>query len=231
MVILVSVLLATMQSATPFPTPMLRRVKRERLDEDEPILISSRSPSPAPRSSKRSRDRLFAALENGDPLLRLPRTITTADDLDEVELKRCFEVLHACAVATDPTATLTSTHETMEGFLDAVFKDWTGNASDDPAKPALDFVLREYISVGNVCRELQQETSNARRLIVFLFPLEQPSCHRGKSCADAPACRVVVYVMATYRSRPAQLEIGYCFNEPSSDDSEFFCPIERDDIR
>ncbi|KAK7397788.1 hypothetical protein QQX98_012837 [Neonectria punicea] len=138
-----------MQSAAPFPALMLRRVKRERSDEHEPILISSRSPSPAPRSTKRSRDRLFTALEHGDPLLRVPRSITSADDLDEVELKRCFEILHACAIATDPTATLTSTRETMEGFLDAVFNDWTGNAADDPTKPALDFVLREYISVGN----------------------------------------------------------------------------------
>lgn len=200
----------TMQTAASLPASKPRRFKRER--SGDPILISSRSPSPSPRSNKRSRDRVFTALEHGDPFLRTPRSIITADDLDEVELKRCFEILHACAEATDPTVTLTSTRETMEGFLDAVFKEWTGNEPDEPAKPVMNFVLREYIGVGNVC--------------------EQPGSHRGaKSCADAPLCRAVVYVMATYRSRPAQLEIGYCLNEPSSEQCEFFCPMERDDIR
>ncbi|KAH7151955.1 hypothetical protein B0J13DRAFT_419973, partial [Dactylonectria estremocensis] len=71
----------------------------------------------------------------------------------EVELKRCFEILHACAIVTDLTATLTSTRETMEGFLNAALKEWTGNLADDPAKPVLDFVLRQDISVGNVCGE------------------------------------------------------------------------------
>ncbi|KAH8670543.1 hypothetical protein BGZ61DRAFT_497694 [Ilyonectria robusta] len=161
-----------MQTAASLPASKPRRFKRER--SGDPILISSRSPSPSPRSSKRSRDRVFTALEHGDPFLRTPRSIITADDLDEVELKRCFEILHACAEATDPTVTLTSTRETMEGFLDAIFKDWTGNEPDEPAKPAMDFVLREYIGVGNVC--------------------QQPGSHRGaKSCADAPLCRAVVY--------------------------------------
>lgn len=217
-----------MQTAASLPASKPRRFKRER--SGDPILISSRSPSPSPRSSKRSRDRVFTALEHGDPFLRTPRSITTADDLDEVELKRCFEILHACAVATDPTATLTSTRETMEGFLDAVFKDWTGNEADEPAKPVMDFVLREYIGVGNVCGGFQhQHYVNDGLTISFT---EQPGSHRGvKSCADAPLCRAVVYVMATYRSRPAQLEIGYCLNEPSSEQCEFFCPMERDDIR
>lgn len=118
----------------------------------------------------------------------------------------------------------------MEGFLDAIFKDWTGNEPDEPAKPAMDFVLREYIGVGNVCRGFQHQHSDDNELTISFT--EQPGSHRGaKSCADAPLCRAVVYVMATYRSRPAQLEIGYCLNEPSSEQCEFFCPMERDDIR
>ncbi|KAH6886414.1 hypothetical protein B0T10DRAFT_563610 [Thelonectria olida] len=187
-----------------------RRFKRER--SNEPILISSRSPSPPPRSSKRSRDRVFAALEHGNPFLKGPRSIQSADDLDEIELKRCFEILHACAISTDPAATLSSTRETMEGFLDAVFKEWTGDAAEDPVKPSMDFVLREYIAVGNICKH--------------------PGSHIGtKSCAETPACRVTVFVIATYRSKPAQLEIGFCLNEPSTDECEFFCPMERGDVR
>lgn len=44
-------------------------------------------------------------------------------------------------------------------------------------------------------------------------------------------CKVNVYVIATYRSKPANLEIGFCFNEPSSENCEFFCPMERDDVQ
>lgn len=39
----------------------------------------------------------------------------------------------------------------MEGFLDAVFKEWTGNFEDELPKPAMDFVVREFVSVGNIC--------------------------------------------------------------------------------
>ncbi|KAH7129393.1 hypothetical protein B0J13DRAFT_598408 [Dactylonectria estremocensis] len=197
----------------------MARLENERINSSpssysrlDPILITSRSASPHRLSNKQSRDRVFAALEHGDSFLRAPRTITTADNLDEVELKRCFEILHACALATDPTATLKFTRETMEGFLDAVFNNWTGNATDELTEPIMDFTLREYINVGSVC--------------------DQPNNHHGsESCSGSPLCRGAVYVIATYRSRPAQLEIGYCLNEPSSDECEFFCPMERSDIR
>ncbi|KAI5460326.1 hypothetical protein BGZ63DRAFT_404800 [Mariannaea sp. PMI_226] len=201
---------STMQSATPVIDSKPRRPKRER--SNDPILISSRSQSPTPRSTKESRDRVFTALEHGDPFFRPPRAITSADCLDEIELKRCFEILHACAIATDPTATLTSTRETMERFLDAVFKGWPDDTPEELPKPAMDFVLREYIRAGNICK--------------------QPNSHSGaKACADALSCKVDVYVIATYRSKPANLEIGFCLNEPSSDGCEFFCPMERDDVR
>ncbi|KAM0415942.1 hypothetical protein ACHAPT_013095 [Fusarium lateritium] len=180
------------------------------------ILVSSRSPSPAPRSTKRSRDRLFAALQLGNPLLRGPRTITTADNLDELELKRCFEILHACGAATDPSATLMSTRDTMEGFLDAVFKDWTGNVDVDLPKPAMDFVVRESVSVGNICGKPANH-------------------HTSKSCADSTDCTTPVFMFATYRSRPAQLEAGFCIQEPPRSGGEqvedLFCPMERTDIR
>ncbi|KAF4981969.1 hypothetical protein FZEAL_2315 [Fusarium zealandicum] len=180
-----------------------------------PILISSRSPSPSPRSCKRSRDRLFAALENGNPLLREPRTVTTADDLEELELKRCFEILHACGIATDPNTALASTRDTMEGFLDAVFNGWAGNTPDELPRPSMDFTVREYVSVGNIC--------------------DQPANHRTSRSCEVPACSTPVYVIATYRSRPAQLETGFCIDVPpgndSDDDDELFCPMERTDIR
>ncbi|EGU83691.1 hypothetical protein FOXB_05800 [Fusarium oxysporum f. sp. conglutinans Fo5176] len=116
----------------------------------EPILIGSNSPSPEPRSSVESRNRLFTSLELGDHIFRNPRSITTPDDLDDSELKRCFDILHACSLATEFNATLSNTKDTMEDFLTAIFKNWTGDAGE-PDKPTMDFVVREYISVGNIC--------------------------------------------------------------------------------
>ncbi|KAF5006933.1 hypothetical protein FDECE_6709 [Fusarium decemcellulare] len=182
-----------------------------------PIIVSSRSPSPTPRSSKRSREQLFAVLAAGNPVTCKPRRIASADDLDERELKRCFEILHACGVATDPTATLASTKDTMEGFLDAVFRDWTGNLDDDGlARPAMDFVVREYISVGNICG--------------------QPTNHRtSRSCAESTSCDTLVFALATYRSKVPQLEVGFCVNEPphpsSNEEEQLLCPMERADVR
>ncbi|KAM6517822.1 hypothetical protein FSOLCH5_006590 [Fusarium solani] len=151
------------------PSSSSRPIKREQPSTPGgSILVSSRSPSPAPRSTKRSRDRLFAALQLGNPLIRGPRTITTADHLDELELKRCFEILHACGAATDPNATLMSTRDTMEGFLDAVFKEWTGNFEDELPKPAMDFVVREFVSVGNICEHnLDRQTGESQHLQVL----------------------------------------------------------------
>ncbi|KAF4434933.1 hypothetical protein FACUT_7593 [Fusarium acutatum] len=125
-------------------------IVKQEPDDSEPILIGSNSPSPEPRSSVEFRNRLFTSLELGDHIFRSPRSITTPDDLDDSELKRCFDILHACSVATEFNATLYKTKDTMEDFLMAIFKNWTGDAGE-PDKPAMDFVVREYISVGNIC--------------------------------------------------------------------------------
>ncbi|KAF4951544.1 hypothetical protein FSARC_12875 [Fusarium sarcochroum] len=191
-------------------------VQREDSNPTEPILIDSRSPSPEPRSSIDSRQRLFDAIESGELILREPRSIITADDLDQLELKRCFEILHACGVATDPATTPASTRDTMEDFLDATFKDWTGNTTEELDKPIMDFVVREYIIVGNIC--------------------SQPTNHRTcATCADSPSCHAPVYGVATYRSRPAQLEIAFSTDEPprsaSEEQQDLFCPMERSDVR
>ncbi|KAF5706531.1 hypothetical protein FGLOB1_7429 [Fusarium globosum] len=184
-------------------------------DDSEPILIGSNSPSPEPRSTAESRDRLFTSLELGDHILRSPRSITTPDDLDDSELKRCFDILHACSLATEFNATLSKTKDTMEDFLTAIFKNWTGDAGV-PDKPAMDFMVREYISVGNIC--------------------SQPANHRtSSSCAESSSCRTPVFGIATYRSRPAQLSISFSTTEPeqgsSQDAQDFFCPMERTDVR
>lgn len=115
------------------------------------IRIPSRSASPSRRSNKSSRERLFEALEHGNPILRAARTIESADDLEEAELKRCFEILHACGSATDEEASLKKTRETIEEFLDAIFKDWSTDNHQEMNKPVMDFIVREAVAVGKIC--------------------------------------------------------------------------------
>ncbi|KAM0245927.1 hypothetical protein ACHAP5_005077 [Fusarium lateritium] len=211
-----SSLTSTLRPPEVFPVPSSSHliVKREDPDAEpaEPILIHSRSPSPDPRSTADSRQRLFASLEHGEYILRDARSIETADDLDDIELKRCFDILHACGLATDVTTNLASTSDTMEDFFNAVFNGWKGNDSEELNKPTMDFVGREHISV------------------------DQPTNHHtSTSCTDSPGCQSPVYGIATYRSRPAQLTISFSTEEPPRNSSQaaqdLFCPMERADIR
>lgn len=148
---------STLRPPEVFTAPSSSHLIAKREDPDaeptEPILIDSRSPSPEPRSTADSRQRLFASLEHGDYVLHDARPIETADDLDDIELKRCFDILHACGLATDASTTLASTSDTMEDFLNAVFNGWTGNDGEELIKPTMDFVVREHIIVGNICSQ------------------------------------------------------------------------------
>ncbi|RBR03320.1 uncharacterized protein FIESC28_11773 [Fusarium coffeatum] len=186
------------------PSTIPSAVKEE---DFEPELDASDT---APRSTAASRQRLFAALEADDYFLRPPRPINSANDLDGLELKRCFEILHACNIATEIDATLVSTGRTMEDFLEAVFEE------DSLEKPRLQFVAREFLQVGNVCGE--------------------PSNHQTVSaCEESLSCQTPVYGIATYRSYPAQLSISFSTHGPPRRSSEplqgLFCPMERTDVR
>ncbi|KAI6758781.1 hypothetical protein HG530_011021 [Fusarium avenaceum] len=215
-----SSLTSTLRPPEVFPAPSSSHliVKREEpnVEPAEPILINSRSPSPEPRSTADSRQRLFASLENGEYVLHDARSIETANDLDDMELKRCFDILHACGLATDASTTLASTSDTMEDFLNAVFNGWAGNDGEELIKPTMDFVVREHITVGNICNQ-------------------PPNHHTSASCTDSPGCQSPVYGIATYRSRPAQLAISFSTEEPPRNSShtaqDLFCPMERADIR
>ncbi|KAH7192911.1 uncharacterized protein B0J16DRAFT_369082 [Fusarium flagelliforme] len=186
------------------PSTIISAAKEE--DSETELNVNDR----APRSTALSRERLFASLEVGDYFLRPPRPIASANDLDGLELKRCFEILHACHIATETDATLVSTGRTMEDFLEAVFE------TDGLEKPKFQFTVREFLQVGNVCGE--------------------PSHHQTISaCEDSLACQMPVYGIATYRSYPAQLSISFSTHGPPRRSSEplqgLFCPMERTDVR
>lgn len=85
----------------------------------------------------------------------MPRTISSADQLTEVQLKRFFDILHACGGATDEQATLLTTRASIGGFLDAVFNDWASDCEAGLVKPELDFLIEAEVVVGAICSKLQ----------------------------------------------------------------------------
>jgi hypothetical protein len=42
----------------------------------------------------------------------------------------------------------------MEDFLEAVFFNWDADGEAETVKPKMDFVVREYLNVGNVCSKI-----------------------------------------------------------------------------
>ncbi|KAG8666799.1 hypothetical protein FPOAC2_11927 [Fusarium poae] len=204
----------------PFPAfaSTFRSSNQDSSDATEPRLTdnNSRSVSPIPRSNIVLRQHLFSALELGDYFLRQPRSIRSADDLDDTQLKRCFEILHACHMASDDGVTFAETSCTMEEFLKAVFRDWASDDKGEMSKPKMDFVVRGYLKVGYIC--------------------SQPSDHRTFSaCTESSNCETPVFGVATYKTQPAQLSITFTTEKPSDRPKEplqgLFCPFQRHDVR
>ena len=91
-------------------------------------------------------------LNSSDCNIVFRRSITSPDDLERAELVHCFEVLHACGRATQPDAPVSSTRKSIEGFLDAVFKNWTPeNWEAEGAKPKLEFTTEAEVVAGKIC--------------------------------------------------------------------------------
>ncbi|CEI39984.1 hypothetical protein FVEN_g2246 [Fusarium venenatum] len=205
-----------------FPIPKFASTFRSSYKQDSPDTSVSGltennncSVSPIPLSNFFSRQLLFSALELGDYNLQQPRSICSSDDLGDTQLKRCFEILHACHMASDEDVTFVETRLTMEEFLKAVFKDWSANDEEEMTKPKMDFA-RGYLKVGYIC--------------------SQPSDHRTFSaCTESSNCETPVFGIATYKTQPAQLSISFTTEEPFPRPKEplqgLFCPIQRHDVR
>lgn len=127
-----------------------RSVKRRRTSAS-PISISSTPPRRASRKVKSERDKLFDAIEAGDNYPAGPMTIKGVDDLNEVQLKKCYEILHACGSATDPNASLTKTRQSIDGFLDAVFNEWSSRKAGSLLRSELDFLVEAEVAAGKLC--------------------------------------------------------------------------------
>ncbi|KAH6609145.1 hypothetical protein Trco_002491 [Trichoderma cornu-damae] len=193
-------------SATP-----QRTIKRRRTSAS-PISISSTPPQRVSRRVKSERDKLFDAIEAGDNYPAGPTTIKSADDLNEVQLKKCYEILHACGSATDPNASLTKTRQSIDGFLDAVFNEWSSRKAGTLLRSELDFLVEADVVAGRLCAKPQEH-------------IKATDCDVGSLCA------VTVSAVATYCNNPPMFKLEFSTVDDLSGQPEAFCPISRRDIR
>ena len=103
--------------------------------------------------ARQARQRLFDALEQGDRYASMRRSMSSAADLSDVQLARCFDLLHACGRATNWEATLSTTRHSIEGFLDAVFHQWGSEEEGELRRPELEFTAQAEAVAGMVCGE------------------------------------------------------------------------------
>lgn len=80
-----------------------------------------------------------------------PMAIKSADDLSAAQLKKCYEILHACGSATDPNANMTKTRQSIDGFFDAVFNEWSSRKTGNLPRSELDFLVEAEVLVGKLC--------------------------------------------------------------------------------
>ncbi|KAG5993868.1 hypothetical protein E4U43_003378 [Claviceps pusilla] len=187
--------------------PPIKRFARS----DSPIFLASSGLMP-PRNAKRSRRRFLHRLSTGEPYPGTPKPIPSPDQLTEVQLKKCFDMLHACGRATDEGATLETTRASMEGFLDAVFRHWRWDAEEGMVKPELEFLVEAEIVAGTICTT--------------------PSHHPDSStCHASTSCSAEITASVSYSCNPAMLRMEFTMLDPFTGQSEAFCPLGRTDIR
>ncbi|OAA36449.1 hypothetical protein NOR_07528 [Metarhizium rileyi] len=189
----------------------VRAVKRQR-ESESPVYLSSVA-LVTPEEAKQARRRFFDALACGDQHPGMPRTISSADQLTEVQLGRLFEMLHACGTATDNEATLSRTRASIDGFVDAVFNDWTSDKEDGLVKPELEFLVEAEVVAGTICvtPDTHQDVASCR--------------------ASSSTCNALVSAVASYNCNPAMLKVEYTMLDPFTGQPEAFCPLWRRDVR
>ena len=52
-----------------------------------------------------------------------------------------------------PLETLEKIRQSIEGFLEAVFSDWTSESTNDLLQPKLEFLVEVEVVAGRICRE------------------------------------------------------------------------------
>jgi hypothetical protein len=219
-------------------TPQRSSVKRRR--SASPISISS-TPPRASRKTKTERDKIFDAMEAGDDYPAEPITIKSADDLNGGQLKKCYEILHACGSATDPNASLSKTRQSIDGFLDAVFNEWSSRKVDLP-RSELDFLVEAEVLVGKLCGkcdwlpildyfDLLLRASKSSSLQSANTSTVKPQEHvKATDCDAGTVCTAPVSAVATYCNNPPMFKLEFSTVDELSGQPEAICPMTRGDI-
>ncbi|EHK40205.1 hypothetical protein TRIATDRAFT_27001, partial [Trichoderma atroviride IMI 206040] len=159
------------------------------------------------------RDKLFDAMQAGDDYPAEPKAIKSADDLSDMQLKKCYDILHACGSATDPNASLDKTRQSIDGFLDAVFNEWSSRKVGNLPRSELDFLVEAEVLTGKLCGKLN------------------PQEHAKMSDCDAGTlCTAPVSAVATYCNNPPMFKLEFSAIDELSGQPEAICPMARGDI-
>ncbi|KAG6030301.1 hypothetical protein E4U41_000133 [Claviceps citrina] len=183
------------------PPSTKRRPSRSR--SESPIFLSS-SALTHPPNARHSRRRFLDDLATGAPYPGMPRPICSPDQLTEVQLKTCFDLLHACGRATDEAATLETTRASVDGFLDAVFRDWRWDGPEKQEggekekeregveRPELEFVVEAGVVAGTICTDITASLS--------------------------------------YSCNPPTLKLDFTTPDPLTQQPQPFCPLARPEL-
>ncbi|KAI9150084.1 hypothetical protein HJFPF1_09838 [Paramyrothecium foliicola] len=156
------------------------------------------------------REALFDAFEKGTGCDVISVPINDANGLGKWELHRCFEILHACGTTTDPEATRKTTRQSINGFLDAIFRGWTSSSEEELAKPSLELPVEVEVEVGRICRD--------------------PLWHTNlDACVTAGLCTSSVKAKARLSASPAILTVQFFCEGDHSNDSMSL--LMRNDVR
>jgi hypothetical protein len=149
-------------SSSPALQPSLKRRRSEDLQDGAvvPDLTILSSTSRSGRSKQGARNRFFDALQSGSEFPGSSRAINGPDDMTKAELYKCFDILHACGkTAGIEETSLTTTRQSVDSFLEAIFADWTGQMTVSDEGPDLEIQAEADAIVGRVCSKTAPRSS------------------------------------------------------------------------
>ena len=224
---------------------------------DSPEIVSTRQTRmqpprpPLDRVKKRSRERLFDALAMGEDYLEIGRVIRNIDDLTYTELKILFHALHECARATEQDVSLAKTRESIDAYIDAIFKDnWESSKQEPLPKPAVEITAPASVVAGRVCGEFPEPKFKYIHTYVFsllshlLFICKTANSFRPElsptvdsdrhydltGCIASETCKLEVTATATYTTHPPQVKIEFTTLDPLTQRREAISPLFHDSV-
>lgn len=159
---------------------------------------------------KRERDRKFDAVGSGEGYSEEAKVIAPADDLNAVQLYKFLVILHACGKATDSNASLKSTRQSIDCFLEAVFKDWASDSVTGQLKPEVDMCVAKSTVAGMICGQHRIIVSTTR-----LTGVVSAEAHANvENCSASGRCTVDDSACATFSTAPLTWTVEFTMVGP-----------------